>query len=107
MLKACLLTTILSSFLLLTACESCDERKQKCEALTTTIEAFKSETGSFPSNLTQLDESKVDKALDGLEINYRADSISFDIKFQCVGGVYWFNSGNDYWDFLDSEQLEK
>ncbi|WP_165750361.1 hypothetical protein [Cellulophaga sp. Z1A5H] len=57
---------------------------------------FKSLNNRYPNNLNEINESD-DKYC------YYVTDHSFNLEYISFKDLYWYNSGNDVWDFLEGD----
>ncbi|MCL5247632.1 hypothetical protein M4I21_17575 [Cellulophaga sp. 20_2_10] len=88
-LKSILIILIIGLF-------SCSDVKKENEELIQEIEEFKSLNNRYPNNLNEINES------DDTYCYYVTDN-SFNLEYISFKDLYWYNSGNDVWDFLEGD----
>jgi hypothetical protein len=78
----------------LTLVASCSKLPKDYNYVVEKINKFHSDKNRYPKNLEELNINERD-------LCYYFDDISFNLEFTSWNDLYWYNSGNTVWDFLD------
>ena len=75
---------------------SCGNRPNDFKYVTDKIEAYKKQNNQYPTSLKLIDVEEND-------LCYYLDDDSYNLEFTNSNDLYWYNSANEFWDFLESE----
>lgn len=75
---------------------SCTSPKDKYEPLIQEIKKYKELNGEYPVNLKEFKEDKESLCYYTSDQSFNLESVSFE-------DMYWYNSDNDIWDFLEGD----
>lgn len=84
---------LFASIIYLSSCKSISDRNH---GLIDKIKEFKTKNGRYPENLSEVGESD-------MEFCYYLDENSFNLEYVIENDLYWYNSGNDFFDFLEGD----
>ena len=75
---------------------ACGNRPKDFKYVTDKIEAYKKQNNNYPTSLKQID-------IEENNLCYYLDDDSYNLEFKNGNDLYWYNSANEFWDFLESE----
>lgn len=91
-MKTVKIIILIGIFLLL----SCTNGKEKHKELINKLEEFKRTNHKYPEKLSEIEMP------DNRYCYYLTDN-SFNLEFVSYGDLYWYNSGNGFWDYLEGD----
>ncbi|MCX2743355.1 SMI1/KNR4 family protein [Mangrovivirga sp. M17] len=93
---------------LFAACENCADKKEKANNLISGLEKYHNINGFYPDSLNYIEKTTFDKNTINLEWNYFLDPDGpFNLEIKCYSDIYWYNSSNGYWDYLEGNDFNK
>jgi len=85
-----------SFILILFSLYSCKNTKEEAKQIINRIENYKTTEGNYPASLDRIN-------VHSNKFCYYLEYGNFNLEYTSFNDLYWYNSGNRVWDFLEGD----